>query len=44
MDCSLLGFSVYGIFCHFLLQVIFLTQWTQRLNLHLLLGRHILYH
>ena len=48
MDCSLSGSSVYGILqarilemgCHFLLQVIFLTQ---KLNLGLLHCRHILY-
>ena len=49
IDCSPPGSSVHGIFlarildrgCHFLLQGIFPIQGS---NLHLLLGRQILYH
>ena len=48
MDCSPQGSSVhkfskqeYGVGCHFLLQMFFLIQGS---NVHLLLGRQILYH
>ena len=48
--CTVLGYLLYpwdfpgkntGVGCHFVLQGIFLTQGS---NLHLLLGRQILYH